>query len=55
MIRFEKKVAAEPLPPEIEKNRFDEVREAAVEGHKKSATDSARRRPLPAKEDDRLI
>ncbi|MEN3147826.1 hypothetical protein ABCW43_10950 [Neorhizobium sp. IRAMC:178] len=55
MIRFEKKVAAEPLPPEIEKNRFDEVREAAFEGHKKSAEESARRRSLPAKEDDRLI
>ncbi|EUB98739.1 hypothetical protein PMI07_005020 [Rhizobium sp. CF080] len=55
MIRFEKKVAEEPLSPEIEKKRLDEVREVAVEGHKKSAADSARRRPLPAKEDDRLI
>ncbi|WP_167336308.1 hypothetical protein [Neorhizobium vignae] len=55
MIRFEKKVATTPLPPESEKNRFDEVRGAAVEGHKKSAEESARRRSLPAREDDRLI
>ncbi|UIY32791.1 hypothetical protein LZK73_25320 (plasmid) [Neorhizobium galegae] len=55
MIRFEKKVAAVPLPPESETNRFDEIRGAAVEGHKKSAEESARRRSLPAKEEDRLI
>lgn len=55
MIRFEKKTAVASLSPEIEKNRFDDIREAAVEGHKKSAADGARRRSLPAREEDRLI
>ncbi|CDN49125.1 hypothetical protein [Neorhizobium galegae] len=55
MIRFEKKAAADPLPQDVDGNRFDDIRDAAAEGHKKSATDAARRRVPPAKEDDRLI
>jgi hypothetical protein len=54
VIRFEKKAASEPVLKEAENNRFDQIREAAAEGHKKSTADGTRR-AAPAKKDDRLI
>ena len=55
MIRFEKNAASEPVPKEAENSRFDQIREAAAEGHKKLTADRTRRHALSAKKDDRLI
>lgn len=55
MIRFEKQAASEPALKEAENNRFDQIREAAAGGHKKSTADRTRRHALSAKKDDRLI
>ncbi len=55
MIRFVKKADATPLPTETDSNRFEQIREAAVEGHKKAGTEGTRRRAQKAVEDDRLL
>lgn len=44
-----------PEPDEIEENRFERIREAAAEQHKKADTDGARRRARQTAEDNRLI
>ena len=44
-----------PEPDEIEENRFECIREAAAEQHKKADTDGARRRARQTAEDNRLI
>ncbi|WP_204330204.1 hypothetical protein [Rhizobium phaseoli] len=55
MIRFVKK--SDPRPAaEAGEDRFEKVREAAADGHKKAANDSIRRSaPRAVEDDDRLI
>lgn len=56
MIRFVKKPDPQPSTEEAGEDRFKKIREAAVEGHKKAANDSTRRRtPQVSEEDDQLI
>ncbi|MGZ2379340.1 hypothetical protein [Rhizobium leguminosarum] len=49
MIRFVKK--SDPQPP-ADDNRFQKIRDAAADEHKKAANDSTRRRAPQATEDD---
>lgn len=55
MITFVKKTELQPAPDPSEENRFDQIRKAAKEKHRKSDTDSARRRARQTDEDNRLI
>ena len=56
MIAFEKKIDLAPAAPaETEDNRFEAIRKAAAERHRKSDTDGARRRERQTAEDNRLI
>lgn len=55
MITFVKKAEPQPAPDESKENRFEQIREAAKERHRKSDTDGTRRRARQAAEDDRLI
>ena len=55
MIRFVKKTEPQPLTEKAEDNRFEQIRKAAAEGHKKSDTDGTRRRARQTAEDNRLI
>ena len=54
MITF---VKAEPqsVPDESEENRFEQIRKAAKERHRKSDTDGTQRRARQTAEDNRLI
>jgi hypothetical protein len=42
-------------PAETEANRFEHIRKAAAERHKKSDTDGARRRDRQTADDNRLL
>ncbi|MEQ9247341.1 MAG: hypothetical protein RLO21_15255 [Nitratireductor sp.] len=55
MITFIKKTEPQPVPDTSEENRFEQIRKAAKEKHRKSDTDSARRRARQTAEDNRLI
>ncbi len=55
MITFAPKAEPRPTPAETEENRFEQVRKAAKEGHRKSDTDPTRRRARQTAEDDKLI
>ena len=55
MISFMKKTGNPQLPPRpAEDNRFEQIRKAAAERHKKSDTDGSRRRARQIVEDNRL-
>ncbi|MDN2582210.1 hypothetical protein [Aquibium sp. ELW1220] len=54
MIVF-KKIPAPTAPNEVEENRFDLVRKAAQEEHRKSDAEAPRRRAARKPEDDRLL
>jgi hypothetical protein len=55
MITFTKKAAPQPARDESEENRFEQIRKAAKERHRKSDTDGTRRRARQTAEDNRLI
>lgn len=55
MISFVKKTDPQPLPNEVEDNRFEQIRKAAAERHRKSDTDGTHRRKRKAVEDNRLL
>lgn len=55
MITFTHKVALQPATDKSEGNRFEQIREAAKERHRKSDTDGTRRRARQTAEDNRLI
>ncbi len=55
MITFVKKAEPQSVPDENEENRFEQIRKAAKERHRKSDTDGTRRRALQTAEDNRLI
>jgi hypothetical protein len=55
MIRHVKTPEPKPLPKPAEENRFEQIRKAAAERHKKSDTDGTRRRARQTAEDNRLI
>jgi hypothetical protein len=56
MITFVKKTNdAAPLAKPTEENRFEEIRKAAAERHRKSDTDGTRRRAKQTAEDNRLL
>ena len=55
MIKFEEKSERAKPIPETEANRFERIRKAAAERHKKSDTDGARRRERQTVEDNRLL
>lgn len=55
MIPHVKKPVPKPLPKQAEENRFEQIRKAAAERHKKSDTDGTRRRARQTAEDNRLI
>ncbi len=55
MITYAKKPAPQPTPNETETNRFDRIRKAAAEQHRKSDTDGAKRRERRTVEDNRII
>ena len=55
MISFIKKPAPDLSPAESENNRFEQIRKAAAERHRKSDTDGARRRDRQKADDNRLL
>jgi hypothetical protein len=55
MITFAKKTEPQIAPAGTEDNRFDQIRKAAKERHRKSDTDGTRRRADQTAEDNRLI
>jgi hypothetical protein len=55
MITFVKKAEPQPMSDEGEENRFEQIRKAALERHRKSDTDGTRRRARQTAEDNRLI
>ncbi len=55
MITFEPKTDVAPALEETEENRFERIRKAAAERHRKSDTDGTRRRARQSAEDNRLI
>nr|WP_180882877.1 hypothetical protein [Mesorhizobium loti] len=55
MIVFGKKTEVQPAADEREQNRFEQIRKAAKEKHRKSDADAAESRARPTDEDDRLI
>lgn len=55
MISYVKETDAQLLPNEAEDNRFEQIRKAAAERHRKSDTDGSRRRARQTAEDNRLI
>ncbi|MBY5446772.1 hypothetical protein HFO93_25555 [Rhizobium leguminosarum] len=56
MIRFVKKSDPQPAAEDAGDNRFQKIREAAADEHKKAANDSTRRRaPQATEDDDQLI
>lgn len=55
MTNSEKKTDPKPATEENEQNRFEDIRKAAVERHRKADTDGTRRRARQTAEDNRLI
>ena len=55
MITFTKKTETKPVAEETSDNRFEQIRKAATERHKKSDTDGAKRRERQTAEDNRLV
>jgi hypothetical protein len=55
MISFAKPTEPQPSPKEADDNRFEQIRKAAADRHKKSDTDGTRRRARQTAEDNRLI
>ena len=55
MITFVPKTDVPPALEETEENRFERIRKAAAERHRKSDTDGTRRRARQTAEDNRLI
>jgi hypothetical protein len=55
MISFVKKIDMQPIAPQVEDNRFEQIRKAAAERHRKADTDGTRRRARQKAEDNRLI
>ncbi|WP_199722300.1 hypothetical protein P7L70_10030 [Tistrella mobilis] len=55
MISFVKKTDTHPTLKQVEENRFEQIRKAAAERHRKSDTDGTRRRARQKAEDNRLI
>ena len=55
MITFLKKAEPQPVADESEENRFEQIRKAAKERHRKSDTDGTQRRARQTAEDNRLI
>ena len=55
VIKFVKKALSLPVIVKDEQNRFELIRKTAVEQHRKSDMDGARRRARQTKEDNRLI
>ncbi|WP_378941585.1 hypothetical protein [Mesorhizobium sp. ANAO-SY3R2] len=49
------KVELKPSAIKDENNRFEQIRKAAAERHRKSDTDGTRRRARQAAEDNRLL
>lgn len=52
MISFRKKPGTQPSPNEAEDNRFEQIRKAAAEQHRKPDSDGTRRRAPQKVEDD---
>ena len=50
-----KRLDSASTPTQVENNRFEQIRKAAAERHKKSDTDGTRRRARQTAEDNRLI
>lgn len=55
MIKFVPKTNPQPTPRQVEENRFEQIRKAAAERHRKADTDGTRRRARQKAEDNRLI
>ena len=55
MISFVKNADPHPLDKKVEDNRFEQIRKAEAERHRKSDTDGTRRRARQTAEDNRLI
>lgn len=55
MISFVKKKDSQPTPRQVEDNRFEQIRKAAAEKHRKSDTDGTRCRARQTAEDNKLI
>lgn len=55
MITHAQKADKAPAPEETEENRFERIRKAVAERHKKADTDGTRRRARQTAEDNRLI
>ncbi|MGB3502875.1 MAG: hypothetical protein WBA44_14720 [Mesorhizobium sp.] len=55
MITFVKKSGTQPVNDETDENRFEQIRKAAEERHRKSDTDGTRRRARQTTEDHKLI
>ena len=51
MITFTRKAGVEPSPKDVDENRFEQVRKAAKERHRKHETDGTRRGDRPTAED----
>ncbi|PWK61964.1 hypothetical protein C8K44_12928 [Aminobacter sp. AP02] len=55
MIAFAKKTHPQQTSKQVEDNRFEQIRKAAAERHRKADTDGTRRRDRQKAEDNRLI
>lgn len=55
MISFVEKTDPQPLPDKDEDNRFEQIRKAAAERHRKSDTDGTRGRDRQKADDNRLL
>ena len=55
MISFVKNADPHLLAKKVEDNRFEQIRKAEAERHRKSDTDGTRRRARQTAEDNRLI
>lgn len=55
MTSLAKKTDRQPTPKQVDDNRFEQIRKAAAERHRKSDTDGTRRRARQTAEDNKLI
>jgi hypothetical protein len=55
MIKFVKKTDPQPIARQVEDNRFEQIRKAAAELHRKADSDGTDRRAGKKAEDNRLI
>lgn len=55
MITFVRKSDPQPVTDRTDENRFEQIRKAAAERHRKSDTDGTRRRARQTAEDNKLI